>query len=384
MRFKLILLYVLLVDNLFSQNELLSIDELKAKTLYQIGYNEKSGFTNSNLHDSLFAIGKLKMFDSLNRIDSIKLNQKREDIYRISIKRIYSNTEDELTIYLLENTSWENAFELIKSNFPNLQELTFDGVMSYIPNSLFDVKKLQIINLNVGNCDNCQLKFCTIPTDFKKLEHLKKLKITGLSWTFIPSDFLNFENIDEVFIGIQNDTEFFSTIPASFFLSKAINKNSYFDFKEANTIAGNLLFYYRDSTNNRYYYDAVIEESKDEKWVYTKTSKNKFQLKYNDTLILLKGEIDSKNQPHGTWKLYFESGKIKEIRHYNHGQECDNWKIYDDLGNLKSKYHFRKNKISFSNYRKNGLLDNKFYVFRDNDSSNYRLYKTFRSSLFLE
>ena len=365
----------------FGQNiktDLLSLEELNKKQLFQVGYNLKIGLINNALRDSLLSnnkMNKYKKLDSMIRVDSVSFNQIREDVYRISLNQIFSNEslEDEYKIYYETRDNWEKAFQLIKKNFPNLQEIHFNGIMRLIPETLFEIQKLQIIDFNVCSCDNEQLFFSTLPTSFKKLIHLKKIKIEGLAWTFIPNDFFNPENISEIYIGIQNNNVFFPPAPASLYLTDLKSRVGYNE---------EFIYYLKDSLDfNRYngYFD---KEDYLSGLTQKKIGVHKFELVNKDSLTIVKGFLDNKKQPHGTWKVYNPSGKIKEIRHYKNGIENKNWKIYSDSGKLISKYRFRNNKITFTHFGKWGLIQNKFYVSRENDTMNYHLDKLFRRSGF--
>jgi antitoxin component YwqK of YwqJK toxin-antitoxin module len=363
----------------FGQNtktDLLSLEELNKKQLFKVGYNLKFGLVNNALIDSIIHENKInrhKILDSMIKVDSVRFNQIREDVYRISLTQIFSreSLEDEDIWYDETSDNWEKAFQLIKNNFPNLQEIHFNGIMRLFPETLFEIQKLQIIDFNVCSCDNEQLFFSTLPTSFKKLKHLKKIKIEGLAWTFIPNDFYNPENISEIYIGIQNDSEYFPPVPASFYLtdSKSISYNKEY------------IHYFKDSTDfSNYYGDHFDETHLKSGLTKIKLNSHKFELINKANLTVVKGNVDSGNLPHGTWKVFYPSGKIKEIRHYKHGVESKKWKIYADSGNLTASYKFGRNKITFTHYGKWGLIQNKFWVSRENDTMNYYLDKLFKRS----
>ncbi len=364
--YKIILLFVLFTSNFHAQTDLLSLEELENKPIYSIIYNDTKGF----IHVDTYPIYSEKSFDSVFRSNFNNFNIVHDEIYRVS-----------LTVQIEGIKNLEKVFHLLLENFPNLQELHFVGIMSQIPSSVFKFKKLQYLDLDVGSCDNCQLYFSTIPKEFNQLVHLKKLKLSNLSWCFIPNHLFKSDSLKEVFISIQNETEFLPPVPANWLI-----KQNTIDYSLIYPGNMDVLFSINSIQTKRLIdlkkYGRIYDNEDSVYFITKKESKN--QLKWFDkkNQLIIQGEIDNDQKPHGTWKVFYPSGKIKEIRKYKHGDESGKWKMYNESGKYISKYLFKKNNITFTHYRKSGIIESKFYVTRESDSQNYQLNKIFKRSNF--
>ncbi|MBD79896.1 MAG: hypothetical protein CL840_13365 [Crocinitomicaceae bacterium] len=112
---------------------------------------------------------------------------------------------------------------------------------------------------------------------------------------------------------------------------------------------GNWTQYYKNGLERekRKYRDGVLEHSVIMKWYYNGN------MIYENSFI----HISDQKKPHGTWRQYYENGKIKSVGVYEKGEPDGEWLGYHENGKLKYKMIYKNQvMIEYLQYNKDGSI----------------------------
>lgn len=269
-----------------------------------------------------------------------------------------------------------DTFMLQTENFPNVQSFRFSAWnQSFMPKEIFDFKKLQILAVGFCGHDICEsTSIVTLPDRLFELKHLKSLTFGGGSEIiYIPEKISQLTELRSFYVcGSVKEFELYPVslayLPYLVYFFNPKPAESYHGKPKVNSVAEHEFirsthFRFKNQIDTTYIPIASIDFSYNIKNI---NSRNVLRL-YPNGQKSIEGQIDTLNRPIGDWNYYYDSGILKQERHYKNGQEIGTWNIYDSIGNILAVYDFIDERRShFRWYYPNGQLKNDRF-FLDNE-----------------